>query len=86
MLQDFITRKVVRKELLQEMGNLIGLENMNYKSIIPAKNGSFKCQQKQKKVSTLRQLSPSLLYFVLSETLHYAIIKFGNYMAIVSRL
>ena len=32
----------------------------------------------------LRQLSPSLRYFVLSETLHCAIIKFGN--VIVSRL
>ena len=32
----------------------------------------------------LHQLSPSLRYFVLSETLHCAIIKFGN--VIVSRL
>ena len=32
----------------------------------------------------LRQLSPPLRYFVLSETLHCAIIKFGN--VIVSRL
>ena len=34
--------------------------------------------------TSLRQLSPSLRYFVLSETLHCAIIKFGN--VIVSRL
>ena len=33
---------------------------------------------------SLRQLSPSLCYFVLSETLHCAIIKFDN--VIVSRL
>ena len=32
----------------------------------------------KKKASTLRQLSLSLRYFVLSETLHCAIIKFGN--------
>ena len=41
----------------RKWGNLIGLENMCYKPIMPAKNGSFKCQQKQIKVSTLRQLS-----------------------------
>ena len=34
--------------------------------------------------TSFRQLSPSLRYFVLSETLHCAIIKFGN--VIVSRL
>ena len=54
-------------------GDLIGLENMYYKSIMPAKNGSFKCEQKQNKNSTFRHLSPSLRYFVLSETLHCAI-------------
>ena len=31
---------------------------------MPAKNGSFKFQQKHKKISTFRQLSPSLHYFV----------------------
>ena len=34
--------------------------------------------------TSLRQLSPPLRYFVLSETLHFSIIKFGN--VIVSRL
>ena len=38
-----------KKSYYRKWGNLIGLENMYYKLIMPAKNGSFKCQQKQKK-------------------------------------
>ena len=45
----------------------------NSRNLVLAKISSFKVE-----ATSLRQLSPSLRYFVLSETLHCAIIKFGN--------
>ena len=65
LVLSFITRKVVRKELLQEMGefdwlrkHVLQIDNAN------AKNGSLKCQQKQKKFQCFVSYRP--FYAILS--------------------
>ena len=63
-MPDYYLEKKYERSYYRKWGNLIGLENMYYKSVMPAKNGSFKCQQKQKKFQ--RYISYRPLYANLS--------------------